>query len=143
MIINAAYDILTDTAGNLPEDIFKRYNIKMSVTPMTDTQKTEAFFKSSIDAGRDILYICMSGLKNAQIAARKLMDANPGRRIICVEQPSSCAYDGLKAVKLSRLRASGATLDEVASYFEKHRQPSLISFPASRFSWPMTTAISM
>ena len=139
---NADYDILTDTAGNLPEDIFKRYNIRMSVTPMTDMKKTEAFFKTSIDAGRDILYICMSGLQNAKIAAAELMAAHPGRRIICVEQPSY-AYDGLKAVKLSRFRAAGATLDEVASYFEKHKQPSLISFPASRFSWPMSTAISI
>ena len=99
---NADYDILTDTAGNLPEDIFKRYNIRMSVTPMTDMKKTEAFFKTSIDAGRDILYICMSGLQNAKIAAAELMAAHPGRRIIlcrtesrkAVEIPCSRSYPG-------------------------------------------------
>ena len=112
-----SYDILTDTAESPVSDLFSRYNIGI-----TDTKALTDFFRASLEAGRDILYICVSALESAKKAAAELMAAYPGRRIICVDLPSVSEDDGLKVVKMSRLRAAGATLDEIASYYEHHRQ---------------------
>lgn len=133
-----SYDILTDTAGSLAEEIYGRYNIGI----IGDGTLRDSF-SSSLEAGRDILYICISGLESAEKEAAELMAAYPGRRIVCAALPSASEDDSLSIIRMSRLRAAGATLDEVTSYYKNHRKPSPVSFPASRFSWPVATAISM
>ena len=137
------YDILTDTPGCLSEDIFKRYNIRIADSPMTDIGKTTEFLRPSLDAGRDVLYICNTELTDANKAAEALMSAYPDRHIVCVKLPSVSENDSLKTVKMSRLRAAGATLDEAAAFFKNHRQNTAASFPTNRYSWPVATAISM
>ena len=132
-----SYDILTDTAGSLGAETYRRYNIGIR----GDKEITD-FFRTSFEAGHDILYICASGLDNARKNAAELMSAYPDRRIICVDPHSVSEEDSLRAVRMSRLRAAGATLDEAASYYNNHRK-SPVSFPASSISWPMATAISM
>ena len=133
-----SYDILTDTAGSLGEEVYGRYNIGL-----IGDHELYSFFKNSFEAGRDILYICLSDMETAENIADELMKEYPGRRIICVDLPSASEEDSLRTIKMSRLRASGATLDEVSSYYKNHRHPSPVSFPAGRYSRPMATAISM
>ena len=91
---------------------------------------TEKSIVPSLEAGKDILYICTFGIDTAKKAAAELLAAYPGRHIVCVDMLSDSEDDSLKTVKMSWLRAAGATLAEAASFYKNHRQPSPVSFPA-------------
>ena len=86
---------------------------------------TEAF-EEILAAGRDILFVCMSGgltgtVQAAHIAAEDLMEQYPERKIICIDSLSASLGEGLLVLRLSRLRAAGATLEEAAAWYEKHK----------------------
>ena len=95
-------------------------------TTLINVSRFTDFFEPMLKAGQDILFICMSGgltgtVQSARIAAEDLMEKYPGRRIVCVDSLSASLGEGLLVMKLSRLRAAGATLDEAAAWYEKHR----------------------
>ncbi len=95
-------------------------------TTLINMSRFTDFFRPMLEAGRDILFICMSGgltgtVQSARIAAEDLMAEYPGRRIVCVDSLSASLGEGLLVMKLSRLRAAGATLDEAAAWYEKHK----------------------
>ncbi len=97
------YEIVTDLAGDLTADLQNAYHIRVA-----------HFDQAAEDAranDRDILFI---GSAAASVSA----DTNG--RILCVDaQPETPGLDVL-VLKLSRLRAAGATLEEAAAYFEHH-----------------------
>ncbi len=158
-----SYDILTDSASNLTEDLLDRYNIRMASyvssvngqnrlcfergrddaaegvrfynamrngaevsTTLINSCEFMDFFTPSLKAGRDILFIGMSGgltgtVQSARLAADELLDEYPDRRIICIDSMSASLGEGLLVIKMSRLRAAGATLEEAAQYYENHK----------------------
>ena len=158
-----SYEIMTDSASNLTQDLLDKYRIKMisyismvggEEFPCYDPARDEAeaghkfydamrdgvdtqttlinsarfmeFFEPVLKEGRDILFVCMSGglsgtIQAARIAATDLMEEYEGRRIVCVDSLSASLGEGLLVLKLSRLRAMGATLDEAAKYYERKK----------------------
>ncbi len=95
-------------------------------TTLINMSRFSEFFEPVLKEGRDILFVCMSGgltgtVQAARIAAEDLMEEYPDRRIICIDSLSASLGEGLLVLKLSRLRAAGATLDEAAAYYERKK----------------------
>ena len=101
---NCNYEIVTDFAKDLTVDLQNAYHVRVA-----------RFDEAAEDArrnNRDILFI---GSSDASVCA----DAN-GSRILCVDARQETPGLDLLVLKLSRLRAAGATLEEAAAYFERH-----------------------
>ncbi|MCR5250284.1 MAG: DegV family protein [Lachnospiraceae bacterium] len=95
-------------------------------TTLINMDRFAGFFEPILKEGRDILFVCMSGglsgtIQAARIAAEDLLENYPGRKIICVDSLSASLGEGLMVMKLSRLRAAGATLEEAAAYYERNK----------------------
>ena len=95
-------------------------------TTLINMARFTEFFEPVLKEGRDILFVCMSGgltgtVQAARIAAEDLMEQYEGRRIVCIDSLSASLGEGLMVLKLSKLRAAGATLDEAASYYERKK----------------------
>jgi len=95
-------------------------------TTLINADTFEKAFRPVLEKGHDILYVGISGgltgtVQAARIAAEELMEEFPGRRIVCVDSYSASLGLGLLVMKLSKLRAAGATLDEAAAYYEKRK----------------------
>ena len=102
-----------------------REGVDVQTTLINMARFTE-FFEPVLKAGRDILFVCMSGgltgtVQSARLAAEDLMEEYPDRRIICIDSLSASLGEGILVLKLSRLRAAGATLDEAAAYYERKK----------------------
>ncbi|MBQ9866812.1 MAG: DegV family protein [Lachnospiraceae bacterium] len=95
-------------------------------TTLINMARFTEFFEPVLKEGRDIIYVCMSGglsgtIQAARIAADDLMEEYEGRRIVCIDSLSASLGEGLLVLKLSRLRAMGATLDEAAAFYERKK----------------------
>lgn len=85
-----------------------------------------AEFTPVLEAGTDILYLCFSsGLSEtfsmAQLAARDLREQFPERRLVIVDTLCAAVGEGFIVYEAARKQAAGWSLDEVASWVEKHR----------------------
>lgn len=95
-------------------------------TTLINADTFEHIFRPVLENGRDILYAGISGgltgtVQAARIAAEDLLEEFPDRRIICIDSLSASLGLGLLVMKLSRLRAAGATIDEAAAYYERRK----------------------
>ncbi len=95
-------------------------------TTLINSDAFERAFRPVLEKGRDILYAGISGgltgtVQAARIAAEDLLEEFPDRRIVCVDSLSASLGLGLLVMKLSRLRAAGATIDEAAAFYEKRK----------------------
>ena len=157
------FEIITDSASNLTDDLLDEYNIRMisyvntidgeeyichergrdyekSGKEFYDAMRNGAdvhtslinmgafrdFFEPILRDGKDILFIAISGglsgtIQAACIAADDLMEEYPDRVIRCIDSRSASLGEGLMVMKMSRLRASGATIDEAARFYEEHK----------------------
>lgn len=84
-------------------------------------------FRPLLKAGDDILYIGMSGgisgtANSAQVAVQELTEEFPERRIIAIDTYAASLGEGLQAIKASKMRSEGKTIDEIASYLTEHRK---------------------
>lgn len=95
-------------------------------TTLINTARFSDFFAPVLEEGRDILFVCMSGglsgtVQAARIAADDLLEEYPDRKIIVIDSLSASLGEGLLVLKLSRLRAMGATIEEAARYYERKK----------------------
>ena len=95
-------------------------------TTLINASRFADFFTPSLREGKDIIYVCMSGglsgtVQAARIAAEDLMEEYPERKIVVIDSLSASLGEGLMVIKLSRLRAMGATLEEAARYYERKK----------------------
>ena len=102
-----------------------RKGAEVSTTLINMSRFNEAF-EPILKEGKDILFVGMSGgltgtVQAARIAAEDLCEEYPERKIVCVDSLSASLGEGLMVMKLSRLRAAGATLEEAAAWYERRR----------------------
>ena len=86
----------------------------------------EEKFEEAAKAGKDILYIsCSSALSGsintAAAMASSVNEKYPDIKIICVDSLISSLGQGFLAIKASKLRSEGKSIEEVAEYIENNR----------------------
>ena len=158
-----SYEIFTDSASNLTDDLIKNGNIRMISyistidgkkflcykegrnyeeagrrfynamrrgadvrTSLIDMDTLRNAFEPVVKDGRDIIFVGISGglsgtVQAARIVADDLMEEYAGRTIRCIDSMSASLGEGMLVMQLSRLRESGASLDEAADYYESHK----------------------
>lgn len=95
-------------------------------TTQVSEQTFREKFEKSLSEGRDVLYIaCSSALSASVKAAAKLspeLEAKyPGRKVIAFDALISGLAQGDMAIRASKMRAEGKSLDEVVDYLTKNR----------------------
>ena len=160
------FQIIVDSASNLPAELAKRYDIKVisfvnyvngekltcfdpDLTPEQERSKGKEYydamragadvktglissgefedvFRKYIEAGEDVLYICLSsgisGTSNsARIAAEEIMENAPaGRKIRIIDSLNASLGQGILAIYASEMRAKGMEFSEVADTLETY-----------------------
>jgi DegV family protein with EDD domain len=112
-----------------PADFYSR--AKSGEKSMTTQLNADAFmkyFSKSLEAGRDVLFICLSrGLSasydNACIAAKDAMEKYPGRTVRAINSLGATLGHGLLTLMAAQKGDSGASVNEAADYIEdvKHK----------------------
>lgn len=105
---NSAFEIITDSASHLSKDLLDAYHIR--------TSQLSDELSQILKAGRDLLWI---GSRSSDVS-EELKKQNPCGKILCISAGEDTPARDLLLLKLSRLRAAGATLEESAAYFERH-----------------------
>lgn len=163
MMNETAYEIITDSASNLTDDLLDMYDIKMlTYISMVDGKEFKCYergrdyelsgrhfynemregadvhtslinmsvfhdyFEPILKEGKDIIFVSISGglsgtIQSARIAAEDLLEEYPERKIICIDSLSASLGEGLMVINLSKLRASGSTIEEAAKYYEDNK----------------------
>ena len=85
-----------------------------------------AHFKSFLEAGQDVLHVCLSSglsgtLNSARIAAEQATELYPERRVVIVDSLAAATGFGLLMDRLADLRDEGKSLDEVAAWAEENK----------------------
>lgn len=96
-------------------------------TSMINSAEFSAAFEPVLAEGQDLIYIAMSsGISGtahaAEMAAKELREKYPGRRIYVKDTLAASFGEGLFAWQVSRMRADGKTIDEVAQWVDEHVQ---------------------
>lgn len=94
-------------------------------TTQINVERYEEYFSEIAASGKDILHVELSsGLSgsvgSAKIAADEVMKKYPEIKIKIVDSLGASAGYGLLMVTLSKLKAAGKTVDEVAAFAEEH-----------------------
>ena len=95
-------------------------------TSQVNAEEFEAYFRSFLEKGQDILHISLSSgisgvINSAYIAKETLQEEFPDRKIYIVDSLAASSGYGLLMDKLSELRAQGKTIDEVRDFAEKNK----------------------
>ena len=93
-------------------------------TSMVNTAAFLAAFEPHLQAGKDVLYIAMSGGISgtcgcSQTAAEILRPKYPDRRIAIVDSLTAVAGEGMIVLEAAKLRESGANLEAVWAHAER------------------------
>ena len=157
------FDIITDSASNLTEDIVEKYNIRIisnmcridgedyiCYEPGRDDEADGRFFydklregadvttslispgtlmevfEESLEKGNDVLFICMSSgltgtFQSALVAAEDLNEEYPDRKCIAIDSMSASLGEGFLAVKASKLRENGCSIEETQKWIEDNK----------------------
>ena len=94
------YEIATDASGALTQEQLKAYHIRV----LTGTETPSG--------NKDLLFVSSEG--NA-------VNTNAAQKSLCTFVSVSASARDYLLLKLSRLRAAGATLEEAAAYLERHK----------------------
>ena len=99
---------------------------KRIFTQQATEQEVEKRFTPVLEEGKDILYIaCSSSLSASYNVACKvsaaLLAKHPERKIICIDSLISGYAQADMAIKASKMREEGKSLDEVASFVTENR----------------------
>ncbi len=95
-------------------------------TSQVNAEEFEAYFRSFLEKGQDILHLSLSSgisgvINSANIAKETLQEEFPDRKIYIVDSLAASSGYGLLMDKLSELRAQGKTIDEVRDFAEKNK----------------------
>ena len=157
------FDIITDSASNLTEDIVEKYNIRIisnmcridgedyiCYEPGRDDEADGRFFydklregadvttslispgtlmevfEESLEKGNDVLFICMSSgltgtFQSALVAAEDLNEEYPDRKCIVIDSMSASLGEGFLAVKASKMRENGCSIEETQKWIEDNK----------------------
>ena len=95
-------------------------------TSQVNAEEFEAYFRSFLEKGQDILHLSLSSgisgvINSANIAKETLQEEFPDRKIYIVDSLAASSGYGLLMDKLSELRAQGKTIDEVRDFAEANK----------------------
>lgn len=96
----------------------------VAITAQVNEDSYYELFSRQLDAGQDVLHICLSSgisgsINSARLAAKQAMKNYPGRRVEIVDSLGASSGFGLLLQMLADKRDTGATLDEVRDYAEE------------------------
>ncbi len=122
--------IYTDDLGKSIsfEDFYRKMQEgAMTRTSQPNAEHYSAFFRPFLEAGKDILHICLSsGLSGAsnscRIAAEELREEFPDRKLYIVDSLGASSGFGLIVQTLADLRDEGKTIEEVYNWAEAHKK---------------------
>ncbi|WP_315115251.1 DegV family protein [uncultured Clostridium sp.] len=105
-------------------------DVRNGEVPLTSQPSVNEFyqkFKEIVDAGKDILYICvstgLSGTENsATIARDMILDEKPEVRISIVNVLTASLGQGIMVMKAFQMKEEGKSMDEIVDYIESNKQ---------------------
>lgn len=105
-------------------------DLRKGVTPITSQPSVDEFytnFKSIVNSGKDILYICvstgLSGSENsATIAKNMMLEDYPNVKIYIVNVLTASLGQGIMVMKAVEMKEEGKSLEDIVSYVEEHKQ---------------------
>lgn len=88
-------------------------------TSMTSVGEFEEAFRTTLEAGEDILYVGMSsgisGTNNAaKMAAEELKESFPDRKVVVIDTRAASLGEGIPALEAAEMRESGYSLEATA-----------------------------
>lgn len=117
-----------DLGQSIPFDVFYK---KMADGAMTKTAQINVseymnYFTGFLEDGKDIIHVCLSSgisgsYNSASAAAEILSEKYPDRKIRIVDSLGASSGYGLFMEKLSQLRKSGMSFDDLADFAEANR----------------------
>ncbi|MBQ9458075.1 MAG: DegV family protein [Bacilli bacterium] len=101
-------------------------NGKRIYTSQVSNPVIEENFRKALVKGEDILYIACSGalsasVRAAEVIATKLRVEYPGRTIICFDPTISGYAQGEMAIRASKMRAEGKSIDEIYQWLDANK----------------------
>ena len=116
-------EYLDDLGQSIPFDRFYQEMEKgaLTKTSQVNEDEYEDYFQSFLEAGQDILHVCLStgisgSMNSANLAAERLRERYPERRIYIVDSLGASSGYGLLMDKLADLRDAGKTIEEVRDF---------------------------
>lgn len=105
-------------------------DLRKGLTPITSQPSVDEFytnFKSIVNSGKDILYICvstgLSGSENsATIAKNMMLEDYPNAKIYIVNVLTASLGQGIMVMKAVEMKEEGKSLEDIVSYVEEHKQ---------------------
>jgi DegV family protein with EDD domain len=98
----------------------------MTKTSQVNVDEFTAYFRPFLEAGKDILHVCLSsgisGVYNSANAAKALLEAEyPDRKVLVLDSLGASSGYGLFMDKLADLRDAGLSVEELYSWAQEHR----------------------
>jgi DegV family protein with EDD domain len=98
----------------------------MTKTSQVNVDEFVAYFRPFLDAGKDILHVCLSsgisGVYNSANAAKALLEVEyPDRKILVLDSLGASSGYGLFMDKLADLRDAGLSVEELYGWAQDHR----------------------
>lgn len=105
-------------------------DVRNGEVPLTSQPSVDEFyqkFKSIVDSGKDILYICvstgLSGTENsATIAKDMILEEKPEAKIAIVNVLTASLGQGIMVMKAFEMKEEGKSMDEIVGYIESNKQ---------------------
>lgn len=87
----------------------------------------KAYFTRFLEAGKDVLHLCLSSgitgtVNSARLAAENLGEKYPERKVLVVDSLAASSGFGLLMDRLADLRDGGMALEELARWTEENRR---------------------
>lgn len=96
-------------------------------TSQINEQEFEEYFEPILQAGKDILHVCLSSgitgvINSANIAKETLLEKYPNRKIYIIDSLAASSGFGLLMDKLADLRDEGMNIEEIYAWAEANKR---------------------
>lgn len=96
-------------------------------TSQINAAEYEAYFARFLEAGQDVLHLCLSSgitgtVNSARLAAETLKEKCPERKVLVVDSLAASSGFGLLMDRLADLRDGGMALEELARWAEENKR---------------------
>jgi len=93
---------------------------KKSTTSQVTAFRYKEAWTPSLEAGRDVLYMCLSSglsksFEQSQLAARECLEQYPDRKVVTIDTLSASVGQGILAYYAAKARAEGQSFDAVVA----------------------------